>query len=72
MKKLESKVKNIRREMTNNRIRWCGHVLIANEERIPEKVLSMEVKGDHPGGRPKLEWSQHIGKDVTQKKKGRM
>jgi hypothetical protein len=38
-------------KITNKRIGWYGHVLRTNEERIPNKVLNMKVKGKHPRGR---------------------
>jgi hypothetical protein len=48
-------------------MRWHGHVLRINEERIPNKVLNMKVKRKHPTGRPRSRWEQQVWKHVTQK-----
>jgi hypothetical protein len=32
-------------KLTNTRIKWYGHILRLNTERIPKKVFNMEVKG---------------------------
>jgi hypothetical protein len=37
-----------------------------NEERIPKKVLNMNIKGKCVRGRPRLRW-EYVRKDVTQK-----
>jgi hypothetical protein len=38
-------------------MRWSGHILKINEERILKKVLNIEVKGKHPS-RLRLRWEQ--------------
>jgi hypothetical protein len=54
-------------KLTHNRMRWCGHVLRMNEERIPKKVLNMNMTGKHPRGRPRSRKKQQVRKDVTQR-----
>jgi hypothetical protein len=44
-------------KVTNNRIRWYGHVLRMNEWRI-QKILNMKVKGNHPMRRSRSKWKQ--------------
>jgi hypothetical protein len=34
-------------------MRWCGHILRMNEERIPRKVLNKRVEGKCPRGTPR-------------------
>jgi hypothetical protein len=48
-------------------MRWYGHVLRMNKERIPKKVSNMKVKGKHPRGRPRSRWEQQVREDVTQR-----
>jgi hypothetical protein len=48
-------------------MRWYGHILRMNEERIPNKVLNMTVKGKCPRGRLRSRMEQEVRKDVTQK-----
>jgi hypothetical protein len=49
-------------KLSNNRIRWYGHILRIKEERITKKVLSMKVKGKHPRGRPSSRWENQVRK----------
>jgi hypothetical protein len=39
-------------------MRWSGHILKINEERILKKVLNIEVKGKHPSSRLRPRWEQ--------------
>jgi hypothetical protein len=44
------KISILESKLTNHRIRWNGHLLRMNEERI-QKILNMNVKGKWPRGR---------------------
>jgi hypothetical protein len=47
------KTNTLKGKLTNNIIRWYGHVSRKNVERNPEKVLNMQMKGKHSRGRPR-------------------
>jgi hypothetical protein len=32
-------------KLTNKRMRWYGHILRMNREKIPKKVLNIKLKG---------------------------
>jgi hypothetical protein len=49
-------------KLSNNRIRWYGHILRMKEERMTKKVLSMKVKGECPRGRLSLRWENQVRK----------
>jgi hypothetical protein len=49
-------------KLIDGRIRWYGHVLRVTEERIPKKVLSMNIKGKYQTGRLRSRWEQGLGK----------
>jgi hypothetical protein len=53
--------------VTNNRIRWYGHVSRISKERISRMVYNMKVKGKHPRRRPRSRWEHKVRKYVTQK-----
>jgi hypothetical protein len=55
-------------KLTNNRTRWCGHILRMNE-RIQKKVQNMKAKGKQSKGRPRSRWEQQVRKDVTEREK---
>jgi hypothetical protein len=48
--------------LTNN-IRWNGHVLRMNKDRIPKK--DFEHKEKCPSGRPRSRWEQKVKNYVT-------
>jgi hypothetical protein len=47
-------------------MRWYGHVLKMNEERIPKKILNMKVKvkGKCPRGSKRLAKTSHGRKNM--------
>jgi hypothetical protein len=51
-KKISENLKSntLKDKLTNNRMRWYGHILRMNEERI-SNVLNKKVKGKLPRGR---------------------
>lgn len=45
-----------------NRLCWFGHLQSIDEEKSPRKILSFEVNGSYPQGRPK-KWFNNIRSD---------
>jgi hypothetical protein len=39
-----------------HRLRWCGHVQRMEENRIPKRVLYMNLESTRPRGRPRNRW----------------
>jgi hypothetical protein len=48
-------------------MRRHGHFLRINEERIPEKVWNVKVKGKQPRGKPRSRWEQQVREHNTQR-----
>ena len=47
-----------------NRLRWLGHVLRMNEERVRLKVLNTNHDGNRRPGRPKIRWKDAVESDL--------
>ena len=47
-----------------NRLRWLGHVLRMNEERVPLKLLNTHPGGNRRPGRPKTRWKVAVESDL--------
>ena len=53
---------NILRE---RRLRWLGHVIRMDSQRIPQQALLWEVPGYKRGsGRPRTDWRSVVNKDL--------
>jgi len=46
-----------------NRLRWFGHVQRAEENRIPKKVLYMNLGTTRLPGRPRNRWQSEVRQD---------
>jgi len=45
-----------------NRLRWFGHVQRMEENRIPERVLYMNLEATRLRGRPRNRWQDEVRK----------
>ena len=55
---------NIRDIIQRERLRWFGHIQRMDEGNDVKKVLTLEVEGKRPVGRPKLSWMEVIKSDM--------
>ena len=47
------------------RLRWLGHVLRMNDDRIPKRAISWEMSATSRGpGRPRKNWNDIIRQDL--------
>jgi len=56
---------NILRE---RRLRWLGHVMRMDHQRIPQQALYWEVPGYRRGpGRPRTNWRSSVNRDLNKR-----
>ena len=60
-------VANIGEKIRDARLRWLGHVERKTEDDVVIRTWKMEVGGHRHIGRPKLRWSDVIGKHTKEK-----
>ena len=58
---------SIRVSVERSRLRWYGHVMRMNEERIPRRMEGLEVVGWRPRGRPRRRWMDEVKMDVEKR-----
>jgi hypothetical protein len=46
-----------------HRLRWFGHIQRIEENRIPERVLSMKLEATRPRSRPRNRWQDKVRED---------
>jgi hypothetical protein len=46
-----------------HRLRWFGHVQRMEENRIPKRVLYMNLESTRPRDRPRNRWENEVSKD---------
>lgn len=46
------------------KLRWYGHVLYADEDKIAKQNFILEVTGKRPKGRPKQRWPDTLHNDL--------
>jgi len=49
-----------------NSLHWFGHIQRMKENRIPKKVLCMNLEATRLRGRPRNRWQDEVGKDGRQ------
>ena len=52
--------------MRQKRLRWFGHVMRMEDDAWQKKMLSYNVNGTAPRGRPKLRWYDAVKKDMQE------
>jgi hypothetical protein len=64
-KEIYAMVKNptITETIRLNRLRWFGHVQRMEENRIPKKVLYMNLEATRLSGRPRNKWKDEVRED---------
>jgi len=66
MKRLESELDNIAYMTCERRLRWLGHVIRMDHQRIPRQALHWEVLGFKRGpGRPCANWRSTVNRDLS-------
>ena len=51
--------------LSERRLRWLGHVIRMDHQRIPRQALHWEVSGFKGGpGRPRTNWRSTVNKDL--------
>ena len=59
-----SKGENIVKWIKGQRISWLGHLERMEEDRMPKKIFTQELKGTRRRGRPRKGWKEEIVKDL--------
>jgi hypothetical protein len=59
-----SKEENIVKWIKGQRIRWLGHLERMEEDRMPKKIFTQELKGTRRRGRPKKRWKEEVETDL--------
>ena len=57
---------NIVENIKIRRIKWVGHIIRIEEERIPKKVLNRNFHTTRPVGRPWTRWADVVQRDALQ------
>jgi hypothetical protein len=55
---------NIVRWIRGQRIRWLGHLERMEEDRMPNKIFTQELKGTRHRGRPRKRWKDEVERDL--------
>ena len=57
-------MENLEHRLRKMRLRWFGHVKRRDENSILRRAMELEVEGRRPVGRPKMNWSKVVEKDM--------
>ena len=57
------KIPTITEKIRLHRLRWFGHVQRMEENRIPKRVLYMNLETTRPRGRPRNRWLDEVKED---------
>jgi hypothetical protein len=59
-----SKGENIVKWIKGQRISWLGHLERMEEDRMPKKIFTQELKGTRRRGRPRKGWREDVERDL--------
>ena len=59
-----SKGENIVEWIKGQRISWLGHLERMEEDRMPKKIFTQELKGTRRKGRPRKRWKEEVERDL--------
>jgi hypothetical protein len=57
---------NIVEDIKIRRLKWAGHIIRMEEERIPKKDLNGNIHTTRPVGRPRIRWADVVQRDALQ------
>ena len=55
-----SKGENVVKWIKGKRISWLGHLERMEEDRMPKKIFTQELKGTRRRGRPRKRWKEEV------------
>ncbi|KAI8494178.1 Transcriptional adapter 1 [Branchiostoma belcheri] len=58
------RVHNIKDTVRYNRLRWYGHLQRMDRDRWPKRILTLDVEGPNPRGRPRRKWYDNVREDL--------
>ena len=59
-----SKGENIVKWIKGQRISWLGHLERIEEDRMPKKIFTQELKATKRRGRPRKGWREEVERDL--------
>jgi len=59
-----NKGENIVQWIKGQRISWLGHLERMEEDRMPKKIFTRELKGTRRRGRPRKRWKEGVERDL--------
>ncbi|KAI8513088.1 hypothetical protein Bbelb_097270 [Branchiostoma belcheri] len=55
---------NIQDTVRYNRLRWYSHLQRMDRDKWPKRILTLDVEGPNPCGRPRRKWCSNIREDL--------
>jgi len=59
-----SKGENIVKWVKGQKIRWLGHLVGMEEDRMSKKIFIQELEGTRRRGRPRTRWKEEVERDL--------
>jgi len=59
-----SKGENIVKWINGQRASWLDHLERMEEDRMPKRILTQELKGTRRSGRPRKRWKEEVERDL--------
>ena len=59
-----TKVAQASRKITERRLKWYGHVMRMEEDRVVKRVMTKAIPGKRKRGRPKTRWKDACKRDM--------